>query len=67
MSEFKVGDLVVFIDEDSVTGIYEVETVSPKLGNPRTIKIGHIGRVRVSKYSVRHATKEEIKAGRRLP
>ena len=66
MSEFKVGDLVVFADKDSVTGIYEVETISPKFGNWIIIKVGNTGRVRVGKNRMRHATQKEIIKGMRL-
>ena len=68
MSEFKVGDLIVYIDfyvEDlmKIDIIYEDE------------QLGFHGAKRSNKWfegftekdTVRLATKEEIKAGRRLP
>lgn len=66
MNEFKVGDIAVFVDSDSTNNLIIVEKVSPKKGYPQRIKAGRFGNIPTNRYRIRHATLEEIKAGRRL-
>lgn len=67
MSEFKVGDWAVWLGTKGTKKLLLIEKVSPKLGYPQRVKVDHWGGIRVSRHEIRHATPEEIKAGRRLP
>ena len=66
MSEFKVGDFVVYIDKGGLDDLCQVEALT-KTGNPKSVKNKNWGGFPCRFLKVRHATKEEIKAGRRLP
>jgi hypothetical protein len=63
---FKVGDKAVYINERYVDNLLTVEAVSPKKGYPRKINNGVFGNIPTSRFDVRPATTEEIKAGHRL-
>lgn len=66
MSELKVGDLAVWLNPMGTDKLIIIEQVSPKRGYPKKVKVDHWGGIRVNRHEVRHATPEEIKAGRRL-
>lgn len=63
---FEVDDFVVNELPDTIEAVFQVETLTPKLKKPKTLRCGRWGNYPVGCNSVRHATAEEIKAGRRL-
>ena len=69
MSEFKVGDLVVTTNENSfLTKIIQVHKVCRiNIESWNHYDVREFPHLLLSKKQVRHATPEEIKAGRRLP
>ena len=63
---FEIDDYVVNEYPDTIEAVFQVETLTPKLKKPKTLRCGRWGNYPVGCNSVRHATPEEIKAGRRL-
>ena len=63
---FEIDDYVVNEYPDTIEAVFQVETLTPKLNKPKTLRCGRWGNYPVGCNSVRHATPEEIKAGRRL-
>lgn len=62
---FNIGDKVVYKGEAGLDGLFEVESLT-KTGKPKTVKSGRFGNFPCRYCTVRHATEEEIQAGRRL-
>ena len=63
---FEIDDYVVNEHPDTIEAVFQVENLTPKLKKPKTLRCGRWGNYPVGCNSVRHATDEEIKAGRRL-
>ena len=63
---FEIDDYVVNEHPDTIEAVFQVENLTPKLKKPKTLRCGRWGNYPVGCNSVRHATPEEIKAGRRL-
>lgn len=63
---FEVGDKVVLLGDGTWGHLFEVEKMSPKGRKPTKLKTNVFGNFHVGYNVVRHATPEEIKAGRRL-
>jgi len=63
---FEIDDYVVNERPNTIEAVFQVETSTPKLKKPKTLRCGRWGNYPVGCNSVRHATDAEIKAGRRL-
>lgn len=64
---FEIDDYVVNEHPDTIEAVFQVESLTPKLKKPKTLRCGRWGNHPVGCNSVRHATDAEIKAGKRLP
>lgn len=62
---FEVGDYVVYKSNAGLEGLFQIETMT-KTGKPKTVKTKRFGNFPCRYCEVRHATTEEIQAGRRL-
>ena len=67
MSDFKVGDWACFKDRHSESDESVYEILGWNIFNLLVIRAKGKLKRRVAEYVLRHATTEEIKAGRRLP
>ena len=63
---FEIGDEVVLLGDGTWGHLFEVEKMSPKGRKPTKLKTNVFGNFHVGHNIMRHATPEEIKAGRRL-
>lgn len=62
---FEVGDDVVYEGEAGLEAVFQIETLT-KTGKPKTVKTKRFGNFPCRYCAVRHATPEEIVAGKRL-
>ena len=62
---FEIRDEVVYQGSAGLDGLFEIESLT-RTGKPKTVKAGRFGNFPCRYCEVRHATDEEIKAGRRL-
>lgn len=63
---FEIDDYVVNERPNTIEAVFQVETLTPKLKKPKTLRCGRWGNYPVGCNSVRHATDAEIEAGHRL-
>ncbi|OTG85552.1 hypothetical protein B9T31_12235 [Acinetobacter sp. ANC 4558] len=62
---YEINDFVV-LDQGVINTLFQVETITLKQSRPKTLKFNSISNYSVGRQLIRHATEEEIKAGRRL-
>ena len=63
---FEVGDYVCYRGNGGLEAIFQVEALTPKTKQPKTLRCGRWGNYPVGRSLVNHATDAEIKAGKRL-
>ena len=62
---FELDDYVVYQGDAGLSGLFRIEKLT-KTGKPKSVKSNRFGGFPCRYCEVRHATPEEIKAGRRL-
>ena len=62
---FELDDYVVYQGDAGLSGLFRVEKLT-KTGKPKSVKSNRFGGFPCRYCEVRHATPEEIKAGRKL-
>ena len=63
---YELDDYVVYQGDAGLSGLFRIEKLT-KTGKPKSVKSNRFGGFPCRYCEVRHATDEEIKAGRRLP
>ena len=62
---FEIDDYVVYQGGAGLSGLFRIEKLT-KTGKPKSVKSNRFGGFPCRYCEIRHATPEEIKAGRRL-
>ena len=62
---FEIDDYVVYQGDAGLSGLFRIEKLT-KTGKPKSVKSNRFGGFPCRYCEVRHATPEEIKAGKRL-
>ena len=62
---YEIDDYVVYQGDAGLSGLFRIEKLT-KTGKPKSVKSNRFGGFPCRYCEVRHATDEEIKAGRRL-
>ena len=63
---YELDDYVVYQGDAGLSGLFRIEKLT-KTGKPKSVKSNRFGGFPCRYCEVRHATPEEIAAGRRLP
>ena len=63
---YEIDDYVVYQGDAGLSGLFRIEKLT-KTGKPKSVKSNRFGGFPCRYCEVRHATPEEIAAGRRLP
>ena len=62
---YEIDDYVVYQGDAGLSGLFRIEKLT-KTGKPKSVKSNRFGGFPCRYCEIRHATPEEIKAGRRL-